>query len=123
MTFTKDQIKNMPIRHYVDKTTGTVKLIFGKDEWQMVVKANCGKDARLLIHFEKFKLSDIEPAVIDSNIIAIRKKLKKLSDKMLLIMKKASRINDGGINMYDADTRRKTTKISNEIMSIKQNGL
>lgn len=123
MNLTKDQIKRMSIRHYVNRATGTVKLIFGKDEWQMVVKANCGKDARLLIHFEKFNPSDLEPAVIDSNILTIRKRLKELSDEMLLIMEQAPRINDSGINMYDAETRRKTTKISNEIMSIKQNGL
>lgn len=123
---TKKEIKSMSVKHYAyPKEDGQtdVKLLFDKDNWQIIFKNTDVKTARQKIVFEKFEQSDIEIGEVDQHVLNIRRRLSELGSEMAETIK-----NDNGIlqknNLYviSQECYLKTNDISNEIYTIKNSG-
>lgn len=117
----KPDIMAMSRRAYVDKARGVTKVIFGDDEWQIVLKCLDGSDAKSRIGVGTFDMELIEPAVIDENVLAIREELRRLGAKITEIYGRAERRD--AFRMYDRGVTQKTDAIAYDITGILRSGI
>ncbi|QNM43721.1 hypothetical protein [Shouchella clausii] len=117
----KEAIRRMNRRAYVDAARGVTKVILGDDEWQIEFKVDNSMDAKKAILDGDYQLKNVCPAVIDDNVIAIRKKLAELSAKLVALYESAERAEV--FWLYDKGTRSKTDEIAYEIKHIQSYGL
>lgn len=117
----KEAIRRMNRRAYVDAARGVTKVILGDDEWQIEFKVDNSMDAKKAVLDGDYQLNNVCPAVIDDNVIAIRKKLAELSAKLVTLYDSAERAEV--FFLYDKETRNKTDEIAYEIKHIQSYGL
>ncbi|MDW5524604.1 hypothetical protein R6Z02_12670 [Carnobacterium maltaromaticum] len=123
---TKKEIKSMSVKHYAylkEDGQTDVKLLFAKDQWQIIFKNTDVKTARQKIVFEKFEQSDIEIGEVDQHVLNFRRRLSELGSKMVETIK-----NDKGNSPKNSfytisqECYSKNNDISNEIYAIKKYG-
>lgn len=117
----KEEIRRMNRRAYVDSARGVTKVVLGDDEWQVEFNVANSMDAKKNILNGDYHLRNVATAVIDDNVLAIRKKLKQLSMAVVAIYASAER--QKGFQIYDKDVRDKTDELAYEIQLIKAYGL
>jgi len=113
---TIDEIRRMSRRAYVNRSEGWTKVIFGKDELQIVFKGLSGTEAKKAIAQGNFKVKDVVPADICETVVETRAELKRLSEKLVAVYSQAERLP--GFVMYDQKTEDATNKIAYEITNI-----
>lgn len=116
-----NDFKAMQRRAYVDNVAGNTKVIFGKDEWQIVFNLTSAIEAKRRIANGDFNIKNVEPAVIDSNILAIRAELNQLEEKMTDLY--ANEPKQDGFLQYSAEFRQKTDGVAYAITNILTYGL
>lgn len=116
-----NDFKVMQRRAYVDNVAGNTKVIFGKDEWQIVFNLTSAIEAKRRIANGDFNVKNVEPAIIDSNVLAIRAELNRLDEKMSDLY--ANEPKQDGFLQYSAEFRQKTDGVAYAITNILTYGL
>lgn len=116
-----NDFKAMQRRAYVDNAVGNTKVIFGKDEWQIVFNLTSAIEAKRRIADGDFNVKNVEPAVIDSNILAIRAELNRLEAQLSDLY--ANEPKQEGFLQYSAEFRQKTDGVAYAITNILTYGL
>lgn len=111
----------MQRRAYVDNVAGNTKVIFGKDEWQIVFNLTSAIEAKRRIANGDFNVKNVEPAIIDSNVLAIRAELNRLEEKMSDLY--ANEPKQDGFLQYSAEFRQRTDGVAYAITNILTYGL
>lgn len=116
-----NDFKAMQRRAYVDNVASNTKVIFGKDEWQIVFNLTSAIEAKRRIANGDFNVKNVEPAVIDSNILAIRAELNRLEEKMSDLY--ANEPKQEGFLQYSSEFRQRTDGVAYAITNILTHGL
>lgn len=116
-----NDFKAMQRRAYVDNVASNTKVIFGKDEWQIVFNLTSAIEAKRRIANGDFNVKNVEPAIIDSNVLAIRAELNRLEEKMSDLY--ANEPKQDGFLQYSAEFRQKTDGVAYAITNILTYGL
>lgn len=111
-----NDFKAMQRRAYVDNVAGNTKVIFGKDEWQIVFNLTSAIEAKRRIANGDFSVKNVEPAVIDDNVLAIRAELNRLEAQLSELY--ANEPKQEGFLQYSAEFRRKTDSIAYTITNV-----
>lgn len=114
-------IQSMSRRAYINNDAGHTKVIFGRDEWQVVFRVTSGIDAKRKVTNGDFTASMIEVAVIDDSVLAIREALSRLDKQMSELIDGAEVLE--GFRMYSREHSVKTDKIAYEITNIMTYGI
>lgn len=115
-----NDFKAMQRRAYVDNVAGNTKVIFGKDEWQIVFNLTSAIEAKRRIANGDFNVKHVEPAVIDSNILAIRAELNRLEAQLSDLY--ANEPKQEGFLQYSAEFRQKTDGVAYAITNVLTHG-
>lgn len=116
-----NDFKAMQRRAYVDNVSSNTKVIFGKDEWQIVFNLTSAIEAKRRIANGDFNVKNVEPAIIDSNVLAIRAELNRLEEKMSDLY--ANEPKQEGFLQYSAEFRQRTDGVAYAITNLLTYGL
>lgn len=116
-----NDFKAMQRRAYVNNVAGNTKVIFGKDEWQIVFNLTSAIEAKRRIANGDFNVKHVEPAVIDSNILALRAELNRLETQLSDLY--ANEPKQDGFLQYSAEFRQKTDSIAYTITNVLTHGI
>lgn len=119
----KKQLQEMSVKSYNYPKENKVRLIFGKDEYQIDFKDESTKSARYRIVFGNFNESDIKMAEIDNHILNIRKRLMELGQRIYEIHEN-DKSNEKAQGMsYSKKCIDRTNNLANEITNIFISGI
>lgn len=116
-----NDFKAMQRRAYVDNVVVITKVIFGKDEWQIVFNLTSAIEAKRRIANGDFSVKNVEPAVIDSNILAVRAELNQLEAQLSDLY--ANEPKQDGFLHYSVEFRQKADGVAYAITNILTYGL
>jgi 3D (Asp-Asp-Asp) domain-containing protein len=117
---TTNDLRNGSLKAHVNKSEGTIRLIFGRDEYEMTVEGKNGIEAKRHARKNGYDLSKATP-FDHMKPDAVADELARLSAEIMAVYDGATRQNS--FFMYDAATRKKADEVAWRIYDVKVHGI